>query len=486
MPLFFIFIFSILILIILSLVLLIRKYQKLIKIITSGSSFSSIGMAIWEHEKLIFYSPNFPVFLKSYNIDFKDFHNASLEKLSMYKDKFPELKNFLENLTTRYHDDELNIEVEIPIANDFYLLKFYRTILNKKKYSILFLVNISENIQKYSESLFEPFHKIPDEIFKDILNRNPLSETAKKLYNFLRKLKIIDSFALGIKQKDGSIKIHYANIDGKELQNFVIPSQEKSLISYIIDFETKKYIKDSNKFELPNGYKKIQVGEKASNSIYGVPLMFDNKVFGAVLFEKRGVDKFTFQDMQIFDILANILSINYKFKETFENLHIEKEINYKNSLIDPLTKAYNRNFLMHFLEKIIEHAKRTNQKNTLVFIDLDNFKEINDKFGHYFGDEILKKFVEITQQTLRKMDAIVRYGGDEFLIILPKSDIKNSEKVIQRLKKALIEANPPIEFSYGLIDLDPSLSIDENIKKVDIKMYEMKKNQKVPNNENAS
>lgn len=138
MPLFFIFIFSILILIILSLVLLIRKYQKLIKIITSGSSFSSIGMAIWEHEKLIFYSPNFPVFLKSYNIDFKDFHNASLEKLSMYKDKFPELKNFLENLTTRYHDDELNIEVEIPIANDFYLLKFYRTILNKKKYSILF------------------------------------------------------------------------------------------------------------------------------------------------------------------------------------------------------------------------------------------------------------------------------------------------------------------------------------------------------------
>lgn len=302
----------------------------------------------------------------------------------------------------------------------------------------------------------------------------------------MSKLKIIDSIALGIKQKDGAIKVHYANIDDKELQNFVIPSHKKSIISYIIDFEIKKYIKDSDKLELPKGYKKIQVGEKVSNSIYGVPLMFDNKVFGAVLFEKRGVDKFTFKDMQIFDILANLLSINYKFKETFENLHIEKEINYKNSLIDPLTKAYNRNFLMHFLEKIIEHAKRTNQKNTLVFIDLDNFKEINDKFGHYFGDEILKKFVEITKQTLRKMDAIVRYGGDEFLIILPKSDIKNSEKVIQRLKKALIEANPPIEFSYGLIDLDPSLSIDENIKKVDIKMYEMKKNQKVPNNENAS
>ncbi|EKF48588.1 diguanylate cyclase [Thermosipho africanus H17ap60334] len=453
----------------------ILKFKKLINIIASSSSSSTIGIAIWESEKLIFYTPNFSLFTKIYNINFEDFKNVSIEKLKMYKNKYPALKNIFDNLTTGYHDENLSFEIEIPIGNDYFLLKFYRIILNKKKYSIVFLVNISENIQKYSESLLEPFFKIPSNIFKDVLNRNPSSELAKKLYHFLSNLKIIDSLALGTKQKDGSIKIHYANIDGEELIDFVIPPLKKSVISYIIDFKTKEYIKDSEKFELPPGYKKIQVGEKVTNSIYGVPLMFDNKVFGAVLFEKRGVDQFTVKDMYVFDILANILSINFKFKETIENLHIEKEINYKNSLIDPLTKAYNRNFLKHFLEKTIEHAKRTNQKNTLVFVDLDNFKEINDKYGHHFGDEVLKRFVKIAKQTLRKMDVIVRYGGDEFLIILPKSDIKNSKNAIRRLKKALLKANPSIEFSYGLINLDPEKNLEENFKAVDKKMYEMKK-----------
>ena len=458
-------------------IFLFRKYYLLLKVF-SYSKIPSISIVIWEGEKLIFYTPNLPDFLKSHNIDFDDFKNVPKEKLQTFHKKYPFLEDFFKEIFKNYHSDSLFFDKEIFIDNNHYIFKFNRIIMNEKKYNIAYIINITQNITHHNQQLISPILNFPTSIFEDAINNENTAVIIKKLYNYLKSNNLVDSIAFGIKQGDGSVNIQYAFIDGEEIFNLKIPVENKSLTSYIIDFDKKIYIKDSQNFNLPKGYSYKSISKKRTVSIYGAPLHYKKQVFGAILFEKSGIDMFSYKELYIFDIIANLIATNYKFKEYIEKLNIEKEINFKNSMLDPLTGAYNRNFFDHYLSKLLEEVKRFNSKNSLVFLDLDNFKQINDTYGHHFGDKLLKQFVIITKKTLRKMDVIVRHGGDEFLIILPKSSLKNSVNVVKRLQKNLSKLEPPIEFSYGLAEITPNKTPDELLKQVDNLMYSMKEKRK--------
>lgn len=462
----------------------ILKIYKILKAFTKEDT--KISFAIWENNKLIFYTPNFASYTKRLNIKISDLKVVSPEKILSFIKNNP-LKHSLVNLALKkladnFHKNTFSFEMEIPIGHEFFFLKFHKISRKNNKYSILTFINLSENIKKYSESFVSSLINIPDEFFNAVLDRRPTIELIKKLFDSLKSSDLIDSLVVGLKNRNGTTKILYANVSGEELINHIIPRNQKSLTTYFIDFGTKQYFENSFKINLPEGYQLIQIGKKVPTSIYGVPLTFENKIFGAILFEKSGVDQFNLTDFYLFDTFAYLLSINMKFKETIEKLHLEKEANYKNSIIDPLTKAYNRNFLYHFLEKIIEQSKRVYQENSLVFLDLDDFKEINDKYGHHTGDEVLKSFVKIAKKTLRKMDVISRFGGDEFVIILPNTNLKNAENVIKRLENVSLKNKIPVKFSYGLITIDPNKTIDENLRLVDQKMYEIKKKKQEPIN----
>jgi len=104
-------------------------------------------------------------------------------------------------------------------------------------------------------------------------------------------------------------------------------------------------------------------------------------------------------------------------------------------------------------------------------VDIDRFKEINDRFGHQTGDEVLKGIGHILEEQIRKIDTLVRYGGDEFLIVLLETDDKNINMFISRLKKAVFEwyektrlVDFEIEISTGISLWDPSF--DEPIEKI--------------------
>jgi diguanylate cyclase (GGDEF)-like protein len=460
-----------------ALLILYRKYYLLLKIF-SNSKIPNIAVVIWEREKLIFHTPNLYDFLKSNNIDHGDLKKVSEESLKLLQKKYPFLEDFLKEIQKNYHSDSLFFDKEIIINNNHYIIKFNRLILNKKKYNVAYIINITENINYHNQKLISPILNFPPSLFEYVTNTENTAEIIKKLYNHLKSNGLVDSIVFGLKEKDGSVIIPYAFIDGEEILNLKIPFENKSLTSYIIDSENKMYIKDSQNFNLPKGYTLKSVGEKRTVSIYGVPLRFNNNVFGAVLFKKAGIDMFNSNDFYVFDILANLIATNYKIKEYIEKLNLEKEKNFQNSLLDPLTGAYNRNFFEHYLSKILEETKRFNSNNSIVFLDLDNFKQINDSYGHHYGDELLKQFVITSKKSLRKMDVLVRYGGDEFLIILPKSGLKNSENVVKRLEKNLLKFDPPIEFSYGIVEITPDKSHDELLKQVDNLMYSMKEKKK--------
>lgn len=105
------------------------------------------------------------------------------------------------------------------------------------------------------------------------------------------------------------------------------------------------------------------------------------------------------------------------------------------SIIDPLTGAYNRRYLNEFLPAEASRAMRKGTTLCAVIFDLDNFKEINDKFGHLIGDEVIKDFSTRLKTVKRKYDVLIRYGGDEFLVIMPETRADGAQALFERLKK---------------------------------------------------
>ena len=116
------------------------------------------------------------------------------------------------------------------------------------------------------------------------------------------------------------------------------------------------------------------------------------------------------------------------------DLFMQKE---RSALIDELTGLYNRRFFNWVLKREIEHAKRYNQPFSLLMLDIDNFKEYNDIHGHQAGDRALDEFAQILKQNARLIDHVIRYGGEEFAIILPRADIKQARLSAERHLRAV-------------------------------------------------
>ncbi|MCX5642980.1 MAG: GGDEF domain-containing protein [Candidatus Omnitrophica bacterium] len=119
-----------------------------------------------------------------------------------------------------------------------------------------------------------------------------------------------------------------------------------------------------------------------------------------------------------------------------ENSLLHQEVE-KNSTMDPLTKLNNRRLFYLRLNEELERAKRFSLSFSIMFSDIDNFKDYVDKNGHLMGDDALQKIGEIAQNALRKIDIVARYGGDEFIYLLPQTNAGNAKNVAQRVKDAV-------------------------------------------------
>ncbi|WP_133129704.1 GGDEF domain-containing protein [Legionella yabuuchiae] len=147
--------------------------------------------------------------------------------------------------------------------------------------------------------------------------------------------------------------------------------------------------------------------------------------------------------------------------------------------VDPLTGAKNHRFIYAFLYNQIAEFKRSNLEFSIIYFDVDNFKEINDRYGHDQGDEALKIIVNKCQENIHKHDIIGRVGGDEFIIVLPETKLNDAEKLYKRIFKDISLVKKPfsIRLSAGIASYDSSAySLDELLKTADMLMYSSKKN----------
>lgn len=163
---------------------------------------------------------------------------------------------------------------------------------------------------------------------------------------------------------------------------------------------------------------------------------------------------------------------------------ISRELNknmyetYIQAITDPKTGVYNNHFFNTILEMEIERSRRGKQKFSIIILDLDNFKKLNDTHGHMKGDMVLKRLTTILSKFTRKPDVTSRFGGEEFIILFPGTDIEKAKKLCNRIQKEVKEdafmKKYGVTFSGGLTRSKQNDTSSKIIERIDRGLYEAK------------
>lgn len=168
--------------------------------------------------------------------------------------------------------------------------------------------------------------------------------------------------------------------------------------------------------------------------------------------------------------------IHYLIDITEEKMR-EKEL-YDLSITDPLTKIYNRRYIFQRIEYEIDLCKRTGRRFSLIMFDLDNFKHINDTYGHNLGDIVLKEVTKIVRERIRKVDIFGRWGGEEFLVMLPDTSLLSAAFLADELRHKIVNANIvnlSVSASFGVTEYRDGDTVYTITERVDEVMYSAKK-----------
>jgi diguanylate cyclase (GGDEF)-like protein len=169
-------------------------------------------------------------------------------------------------------------------------------------------------------------------------------------------------------------------------------------------------------------------------------------------------------------------------REELKRIRLEEKLR-KQATRDPLTDVYNRRYFNESLSKEVEESRRYDRPIAFLMLDLNRFKEINDTYSHHVGDKVLKKAADLIKENVRGADTVVRYGGDEFLVMMPETNggVVNTKKHLEEKfadwsKKSDL-LNFPLTFSAGSSHWHPDQKrdVEDALKEADIKMYKDKK-----------
>ena len=147
---------------------------------------------------------------------------------------------------------------------------------------------------------------------------------------------------------------------------------------------------------------------------------------------KAGADDYMTKPINLMELKARLKTAR-RIIELEDNLIAARRRLSRLAMTDSLTGVWNRRKFLSLLNEELNRSRREGRFLGLLMMDLDNFKEINDRHGHPAGDAVLKQLAQLIRRNLRKYDRIARYGGDEFILLLPGSDLRGTEAVAERL-----------------------------------------------------
>ena len=361
----------------------------------------------------------------------------------------------LEHLLTHFVKMKLPYEAKLFIVNNLGEILY----LNESLKELLDIPSEKSNILNHQNLKIVNYLK---EIMKE-KNRNKIVLNGKNYLLFSKKIQINSFYVVAFIEEDNIInKINDLQEYNDKLAYMVIFSV---LIFYIIfffylSFKAKIFVDKINE-------PLLNIVEVTKN--LGIKKDIKN-------LESCGI-------FEIDRLSTNFNNMMLELNERTNKLVLEetKRI-YQEKLAntDPLTGAYNRRYLNEFSFEYLKIVKRENKELSLLLLDLDDFKKINDTFGHEIGDMVIKKVVEISKNSIRESDLIIRFGGDEFIILLPNTNIQSARFVANKIINKINEYNQNKEFHFSVsigsshyqINDD---SIDNIILRADESLYEAKK-----------
>jgi len=211
----------------------------------------------------------------------------------------------------------------------------------------------------------------------------------------------------------------------------------------------------------------------AVNSQIILPLAIVNGMAGLFSVEQNAYKK---EDLSLFSTMVSGISSLYIAYQSYQRI---QEL----SVTDSLTGLYNRRKFFEEIEKEVERARRYGSRLSLIMLDIDHFKQINDKYGHQVGDTVLRKLAEVLKTNTRKTDLVARYGGEEFIIMLTETPIEGAEGVADRIKTALekvkvssLDGEVQFTASFGLSCYMLGDNVNSLISRSDQALYAAKNN----------
>jgi diguanylate cyclase (GGDEF)-like protein len=261
-----------------------------------------------------------------------------------------------------------------------------------------------------------------------------LYEITKKLAPALKIEELMDALFEFLEENFKFTTAHLLAFDEEKFSQVMSKSVEKGEEEKdkVLNYEKLiKYMRDNNydsvfmEKEIHGDILKAINVEDDTFMVF--PLFIAGKLCAMLAIE--GASNFSYKR---FSILISQIALEFRKVQLYEEVE-------RLSIIDGLTEVYLRRYLMDRLAEEVERAERLKLKFSIAMVDVDNFKECNDKHGHLVGDSVLKKIAERLKFSVREVDLIARYGGEEFCVVLPETTKKLAMTVAERLRKSIEE-----------------------------------------------
>lgn len=362
---------------------------------------------------------------KNIQRDLKEDFPDGLESEEIFKYSLKEiLKNEDESIMILKSRDDFEKKIFLDKTNTLIIVFFFTIVL-----SIIMAVLLSKTPVDIQVKLFKAYESLNE--FKTIIDRYVITSTTK-----------LDGTIIETSDAFEKLSGYSRNeLLGKSLSILKHPEEDRKIIKDLWDTILRK---------------RIWTGIIRNKKKNGEEFWLEQTIIPKINEENKDIEKFV------------SISVDVTAKKELEKM----------ATIDKLTNIYNRRILDDFLKIEIERANRHNRDLSLIMIDIDYFKKVNDTFGHLVGDNLLSKIAELISGNLRNSDIFGRYGGEEFLIICTQTTKENAFVLAEKLR-VLIKDFKFDEIGYktislGISDFQKGDTVETLFKKADFALYEAK------------